>query len=142
MEQNIAWNYPKGLINFITAFILIQAIVMGILIFLYADSFFDINEGDGIIIPDELFVEYFKNEAKQSFISKAGLLLLKPALKRFKYTYDYAAYGGAPLLGLNGVSIIAHGKSSPLAIKNAIKSAYHAIDSQMVSKIAGAVNNA
>ena len=59
MEQNIAWNYPKGLINFITAFILIQAIVMGILIFLYADSFFDINEGDGIIIPDEIFVEYF-----------------------------------------------------------------------------------
>ena len=59
MEQNIAWNYPKGSINFITTFILTQTIVVGVLIFLYADCFFDINEGDGIIIPDEIFVEYF-----------------------------------------------------------------------------------
>ncbi|MFT5171471.1 MAG: glycerol-3-phosphate acyltransferase PlsX [Candidatus Marinamargulisbacteria bacterium] len=87
----------------------------------------------------ELFVDFFKSEAKNSFFSKAGLLLLKPALNRFKKSYDYAAYGGAPLLGLNGVSVIAHGKSSPLAIKNAIKSAYDAVESDMVNKIAGAV---
>ena len=56
MKQNIAWNYPKGLVNFVPPFILTQAIVMGVLIFLYADSFFDINEEDGIIIPDGIFV--------------------------------------------------------------------------------------
>jgi len=44
---------------------------------------------------------------------------------------DYSEHGGAPLLGVNGVSIISHGKSSPRAIKNAIKVAVQAIDSHM-----------
>jgi len=44
---------------------------------------------------------------------------------------DYSEHGGAPLLGVNGVSIISHGKSSPRAIKNAIKVAVQAIDSRM-----------
>jgi glycerol-3-phosphate acyltransferase PlsX len=44
---------------------------------------------------------------------------------------DYSEHGGAPLLGVNGVSIISHGKSSPRAIKNAIKVAVRAIDSRM-----------
>jgi glycerol-3-phosphate acyltransferase PlsX len=44
---------------------------------------------------------------------------------------DYSQYGGAPLLGVKGVSIIAHGKSSPVAIKNAIKVAAQAVTSGM-----------
>jgi len=44
---------------------------------------------------------------------------------------DYSEHGGAPLLGVNGVSIISHGKSSPRAIKNAIKAAVRAVDSKM-----------
>ena len=44
---------------------------------------------------------------------------------------DYSEHGGAPLLGVNGVSIISHGKSSPRAIKNAIKVAVQAIESRM-----------
>src|SRR3954469_5151523 len=44
---------------------------------------------------------------------------------------DYSEHGGAPLLGVNGVSIISHGKSSPRAIKNAIKAAVQAVDSKM-----------
>jgi hypothetical protein len=44
---------------------------------------------------------------------------------------DYSEHGGAPLLGVNGVSIISHGKSSPRAIKNAIKVAVQAIETQM-----------
>jgi glycerol-3-phosphate acyltransferase PlsX len=44
---------------------------------------------------------------------------------------DYSEYGGAPLLGVNGVSIICHGRSSPAAIKNAIKVAVRAVDSRM-----------
>ena len=91
MEQNIAWNYPKGLINFITAFILIQAIVMGILIFLYADSFFDINEGDGLIIPDEIFVEYFNIICTISFLI-IELVFLQLILKNInmpmKFVYN------------------------------------------------------
>ena len=44
---------------------------------------------------------------------------------------DYAQYGGAPLLGVKGVSIICHGKSSPVAIKNGIKVALRAVESRM-----------
>ena len=51
---------------------------------------------------------------------RLGFLLLRPAFRRFKRRVDYEEYGGAPLLGLNGVSIICHGRSSPKAIKNAV----------------------
>jgi glycerol-3-phosphate acyltransferase PlsX len=44
---------------------------------------------------------------------------------------DYSAYGGAPLLGVNGISIIAHGKSSARALKNAVKVAAHAASSRL-----------
>jgi phosphate acyltransferase len=44
---------------------------------------------------------------------------------------DYSVYGGAPLLGVRGVSIICHGKSSPRAIKNALKVAVRAVESRM-----------
>lgn len=44
---------------------------------------------------------------------------------------DYSEYGGAPLLGVKGVSIISHGKSSPRAIKNAVRVAVRAVDSRM-----------
>ena len=50
---------------------------------------------------------------------------------------DYAEYGGAPLLGVNGVSIICHGKSPPKAIRNAISVARQAVLSRMVEHIAG-----
>jgi phosphate acyltransferase len=49
---------------------------------------------------------------------------------------DYAEYGGAPLLGVNGVSIICHGQSTPKAIRNAIGVAARAVRSRMVSHIA------
>lgn len=51
---------------------------------------------------------------------KFGAYLLKPAFRRLKKTFDYAEYGGVPLLGVNGVVIIGHGSSSSKAICNAI----------------------
>lgn len=59
-------------------------------------------------------------EIESSFWGKLGYLLLKPVFKSFKRKVDYAEYGGAPLLGINGACIICHGRSSPRAIKNAI----------------------
>ncbi|MDM7993181.1 MAG: phosphate acyltransferase PlsX [Candidatus Fermentibacter sp.] len=55
--------------------------------------------------------------------SRAGFLLMRPAFSTLWKRLDSAEYGGAPLLGLNGVSIIAHGNSGPQAIKNAIAAA-------------------
>lgn len=51
---------------------------------------------------------------------KLGYLLMRPAFNALKRRMDYAEYGGAPLIGINGISIISHGRSSARAIKNAI----------------------
>lgn len=53
------------------------------------------------------------------------------AIRKGLRPLDYSEYGGAPLLGVRGVSIICHGRSSPVAIKNAIKGAVRAVDSRM-----------
>jgi len=62
-----------------------------------------------------------KEEIKKSIIYKLGYLLSRPAFARFKKKVDYAEYGGAPLLGINGVGMICHGGSNVKAIKNAIR---------------------
>ena len=50
----------------------------------------------------------------------SGAVLTRPAFKNIKKKLDYAEYGGAPLLGINGVSVICHGRSNAKAIRNAI----------------------
>jgi glycerol-3-phosphate acyltransferase PlsX len=62
-----------------------------------------------------------KNNIAESSIAMTGALLLKPTLKAMKKRLDYAEYGGAVLLGVNGICIIGHGSSSALAVKNAIR---------------------
>ena len=64
----------------------------------------------------------FRQEIGASLQAKAGALLLKPAFDRMKKQFDYAEYGGAPLLGVDGVIFIGHGRSSPRAIRSAIRS--------------------
>jgi glycerol-3-phosphate acyltransferase PlsX len=54
---------------------------------------------------------------------RVGALLLRPTLARLKKVVDYAEYGGAPLLGINGVGIVAHGRSDARAIANALAAA-------------------
>ncbi|MFH1904965.1 MAG: phosphate acyltransferase PlsX [bacterium] len=61
-----------------------------------------------------------RNELKSNFLSKIGAMLSMGAYKNFKKSLNYAEYGGAPFLGINGVCIKAHGNSSSLAIKNSI----------------------
>lgn len=58
-----------------------------------------------------------------SLSARAGAVLMKPAFTLVKRTLDYAEYGGMPLLGVNGVTIICHGGSSAKAIKNAVLAA-------------------
>lgn len=61
-----------------------------------------------------------KTEIEKSLWARVGYLLSRNAFRRFKRKVDYAEYGGAPLLGINGIGIIAHGRSCSRAIKNAI----------------------
>tara|TARA_Y100001970_G_scaffold277156_1_gene380925 strand:- start:172 stop:1206 length:1035 start_codon:yes stop_codon:yes gene_type:complete len=88
--------------------------------------------GEGIV---KMFKAFFSEEAKKSVLSLIALLLLKPTFKRFKKKFDYDEYGGAHFLGVNGISIIAHGSASDIAIHNAIKMAYQSIKINMVEKI-------
>ena len=69
---------------------------------------------------DSFLGELVRRQVRVNLLAKIGALLLAPAFKDLKKNLDYAEYGGAPLLGINGVSIICHGKSSPKAIKNAV----------------------
>jgi glycerol-3-phosphate acyltransferase PlsX len=68
----------------------------------------------------------------QSVLNKAGLALLAPALKELKKTTDWQQYGGAPILGFDHLCIKAHGRSSPRAIKNALKVAARAVETGLV----------
>jgi glycerol-3-phosphate acyltransferase PlsX len=65
-----------------------------------------------------------KAEIKRSSIAKLGYILASGAFKRFKKRVDYSEYGGAPLLGIEGVGMICHGGSNAKAIKNAIRMAH------------------
>ncbi len=71
----------------------------------------------------EALSEMLQDEIAKTFQAKLGYLLAKKAFKNFRKRVDYAEYGGAPLLGLKGTSIICHGRSNATAIKNAIRMA-------------------
>jgi glycerol-3-phosphate acyltransferase PlsX len=68
-----------------------------------------------------------KDEIRRGLLAKAGALLMRPAFHSIRSRLDYAEYGGAPLLGVKGVVIISHGKSSRRAIKNAVLAAARSI---------------
>jgi glycerol-3-phosphate acyltransferase PlsX len=65
-----------------------------------------------------------KEEVKVSWMAKTAYLLARGAVNEIKKKLDYSEYGGAPLLGVDGVVIIGHGRSSPKAVKNAIRLAH------------------
>lgn len=86
-------------------------------------------------LADALF-GMMKEEFTASIPSTLGALLLKPGLRRIKKKVDYTEYGGAPLLGVNGVVIIAHGGSNAKAICNAIRVAEKGVKQNIVQGIA------
>ena len=70
-------------------------------------------------------------QVSSNLFSRIGAFLLYPFLKRLRNSFDSSKYGGAPLLGINGVVIIAHGASNPLAIKNAIRVAHRMVKARV-----------
>jgi len=76
-----------------------------------------------------------REEISASVVSKLFAVGILPAFRRVRKRLDYAEYGGAPLLGLNGVCIVAHGRSTALAIKNAVRVAAQAVESDVVGTI-------
>ena len=68
-------------------------------------------------------------------IYKAAAFVLRPALLDMRRRMDYSEYGGAPLLGVNGVVMVAHGRADARAIKNALRMASHAVESGMLDAL-------
>ncbi len=68
-------------------------------------------------------------------LARIGYLLARPAFKAFKKKIDYAEYGGAPLIGIEGTGMICHGGSNPRAIANAIRFAADYVRSQVNAKL-------
>src|SRR5271155_370107 len=78
---------------------------------------------------------WLKHELFQNPLRKPGAKLAEGAFKSIRKKTNYEEYGGMPLLGVNGVCIIAHGASSPLAIKNAIRVATESIQHEINPQI-------
>ena len=77
-----------------------------------------------------------RDAAEQSSLTKLGAMLLRPALRSVRVQFDPDTYGGAYLLGLRGLSVIAHGDSGPNAIANAIRLAARGVEHRVVQRIA------
>lgn len=87
----------------------------------------------------EAMQEFLKKHLKRNFLGLLGVLLLKTSFSRFKKEIDYSEYGGAPLLGVNGVVIIGHGRSNVKAIKNAIRTAKEEVERKFTEKVMEAI---
>lgn len=85
------------------------------------------------------FAAMLKDYCMRDWRSKLGALLLRPSLRGFKQQFDYAEYGGAPLLGINGVLVKCHGSSGQTAIKNGLLQAARFVEQGVVQNIAAAV---
>ena len=86
--------------------------------------------GEGIA---DYILEEVRSVIRSSPLFAPAALLLKPALRRALKRLQYEEYGGANLLGVNGVVVIAHGRSDALAIKNALRVARAAATSGIIA---------
>lgn len=89
----------------------------------------------------KMLLATIKKELTANPISFVGAALTKPAFGRVRKQVDYEEYGGAPVLGVNGVSIISHGRSGAKAIKNAIRVAVQAADAHLPEIIASGMRS-
>lgn len=75
--------------------------------------------------------KFMKHHIKKSAFASFGSVFMRKVFSSLKQQIDYAEYGGAPLLGINGAAIVSHGKSNPKAIKNAIFQAINFVKSDV-----------
>ncbi|MFQ6611935.1 MAG: phosphate acyltransferase PlsX [Fidelibacterota bacterium] len=85
------------------------------------------------------FGSLIKEKINEKLAYRLGAVLLKPALDNIRYQYDYEEQGGTPLLGVNGISIVAHGSSGPKAFKNSIFLAQKCVHKKLISDISNGI---
>src|SRR5438034_1811588 len=76
-----------------------------------------------------------RDEIPKTARGKLGGLLIRDGVRKLRDRIDWREFGGAPLLGIDGVAVVAHGRSDARAIKNAIRVAKEAVENQLVGKI-------
>lgn len=88
----------------------------------------------------ETILRMLKTELDGNIMASMGYTLAKSAFRKFAKKIDYAEYGGAPLLGINGIAIICHGSSGPKAVGNAIRMAHELARVGLAEKLAGSIS--
>jgi glycerol-3-phosphate acyltransferase PlsX len=83
----------------------------------------------------EVVEELLRDELSSTITTRVGSLLTSRAMRHFRKRVDYSEYGGAPLLGLAGIAIVGHGRSSAKAVRNAVAMAYRFASSQYVERL-------
>ena len=92
--------------------------------------------GEGLVEAAE---DMLREELGAELVSQIGGLLTRRAFQRFKQRVDYSEHGGAPLVGINGVVVIGHGRSTPQAVENGIALAARLARERMVERLATAL---
>lgn len=98
--------------------------------------------GNVVLKTAEGVAEFIMSEFRAAVPTGPMKLLFMPlrnALAPMRKKIDYAEYGGMPLLGLNGITIIGHGRSNAKAVLNAIRQAARTVDSRLMDKIRASV---
>jgi glycerol-3-phosphate acyltransferase PlsX len=83
----------------------------------------------------EFLFRSLRDEIPKTLTGKLGGLLIRPGVRQIRARIDWREYGGAPLLGIDGVAVVAHGRSDARAIKNAIRVTREAVEHHLVGKI-------
>ncbi len=92
--------------------------------------------GEGVL---SLLKAKFKQYASKGLLNKLKILLVKNAMREILKDFDYQEHGGVPLLGVNGISIIGHGSSTPKAIKNMVLRANEMYEKNLIAKIESSI---
>jgi glycerol-3-phosphate acyltransferase PlsX len=130
----------KSSVNYM-GFVEGKDIYMGDIDVIVADGFVGntvLKASEGIA---EMVTKILKDSFKASPISMLGYLFSRGAFNRLKKRIDYAEYGGAPLIGVNGLAVITHGRSNEKAILNAIKLSKRFYDTKLNDAIIKELNN-
>ena len=83
----------------------------------------------------DLVFRTLREEVPRTLRGKAGGLLIRPAVSGIRSRMDWREFGGAPLLGIDGVAVVAHGRSDARAVRNAIRVARQSAAADLVGKI-------
>ncbi len=89
----------------------------------------------------EMVLSAMREELTRHPWMRVALLPLRPSMRRLRQRLDYREFGGAPLLGVNGVCVIGHGRSDAVAISNAIKMAVDSVGQGLVAELRNAAQS-